>query len=422
MKKITGFTAILTIILLVFILSCQKEMARRAPENAFDASFVKEWYYGTFKKSAEWASSAQKGKKLPDWKHPIVGKIAGHDVIEFPLVEASKNFALPSSLNLADRQRLAGASISRIQFIRGTAPSDIRVREVDYIPDAEYARGKGYDISDQSVVQNNTDFTGTLVVKKWNGESLGLAEFKEGKFEKKGTILKGSLGNRPQTETCTVTEFCIIQQDCILYIYADGMTSNECSEWYNTGECWETEYCTGSEGDICELFNICEDGGGFETECNRDCAEASAILAAITSQDLNEVEMNAGTASAPDPDGIIRKPVSPIWKFLRLNLGLGYFAEYSAFYSGVVFKTNSNATSWKWESLTFGNARRSAGNNPPCISTTLETTPASVIISPDKSDATHSLSYSVSVTAPCALGAEVNSYSNSGFQHFNPNW
>ena len=50
-------------------------------------AFVKNWYYETFKKTAEWLSSAEHGKKLPDWKHGEYKKIGGMEIVEFPLIK-----------------------------------------------------------------------------------------------------------------------------------------------------------------------------------------------------------------------------------------------------------------------------------------------------------------------------------------------
>ncbi|MGQ0738313.1 MAG: hypothetical protein ACT4OJ_04570, partial [Bacteroidota bacterium] len=102
-----------------FGLSCQKEISK-LPEENFDAAFVKEWYYGTFKKSPEWASSSLKGRKLPDWSHPIVGKFRQYDVIEYPLVKGTNEFFIPSDnfISETDKMRIVEASLSRIIFIR----------------------------------------------------------------------------------------------------------------------------------------------------------------------------------------------------------------------------------------------------------------------------------------------------------------
>ena len=99
--------------------SCQKEKHQKQPENSL-APAAKEWYYSSFKKSAEWKQSPLHGKKLPDWGRSSYKKIGNMEIVEFPLVSALKTVLIPSWENLAfaDKKRIeTGGSSANTGFI-----------------------------------------------------------------------------------------------------------------------------------------------------------------------------------------------------------------------------------------------------------------------------------------------------------------
>ena len=83
----------------------------------FDAAFVKEWYYGVFKKSNEWKGSG--GKQLPYWPKGVYKKVGNLEIVEFPLMKKSKDISIPADgLEDYNKIRIAEASLQRIAFIR----------------------------------------------------------------------------------------------------------------------------------------------------------------------------------------------------------------------------------------------------------------------------------------------------------------
>lgn len=272
-------------VLLLFV-SCQKEVSKPSEEN-FDAAFVKEWYYGTFKKSPEWAGSDLRGKKLPDWGKPETGKFGNFEVIEYPLGKGIKAIPVESngSMSEFDRKRIADASLSRIMFIK--KKDKIIVREVEYVPSLEYLALKNYDISKVSVLDPEQDFSGLVVIKEWGGSFVSKVFYEKGKIvkssagNKSATINNSSArGNSVEVVECTTTRFCIWQKDCEIIFNGDQITEI-CGEWYNTGVCWDEEFCY--ETDPCILYGIgCEEEGGDEPEpCNMDCSEAESLVMGI---------------------------------------------------------------------------------------------------------------------------------------------
>lgn len=246
------------------IQACKKnvDVESTSLNNEFTPASVKEWYYSTFKKSAEWAGSKEHGKKLPDWKNGIKTKIAGWDAIEFPLGKSISSFSISAGqLTQADCKRLANASIAKVAFIK-TKNNEIVVREVDYIPDWQYLQSKKFDISAVNTGTAN-DFTGRVVIKKWDGSVIATKIVVDGKAvkttTKKDVEAKGATATN-SLENCTTYEVCEWVRDCEIHYYGDGYIVQECSEWANT-YCWYEQECTGG-GDDCENYGIGCGGGG----------------------------------------------------------------------------------------------------------------------------------------------------------------
>lgn len=263
-KFLWGFA--LALMASIVFLACQKEVS--SPEKqytTFDDKAAKEWYYGTFKKSVDWQGSSEKGTKLPDWKHPLRAKIGKNELVEFPLIKKNSSYPISANnqgktLTTDEIKRIANASISRIVFIKNPS-GQLAIREVDYIPDWNYLQRKGFDISSIDIQSASNDYSGRIIVKKWNGEIVSMAMLENGKIIKRGVKSNTLQKNKEQanglteTEQCFEQQFCIWQQDCVVQIYGDGMMIQECTSWYNTGECWMEYWCE-EGGDPCELYGM----------------------------------------------------------------------------------------------------------------------------------------------------------------------
>src|SRR5690349_5626299 len=94
--------------------ACQKD---KSPVNRIaepPVAEMKEWYYGSFRRSPEYNSlnRALSGKKIPDWNRGRAIKIGTYDVVEFPLIKSKSNFAFNTDVasSTADNMRVAAAS------------------------------------------------------------------------------------------------------------------------------------------------------------------------------------------------------------------------------------------------------------------------------------------------------------------------
>jgi hypothetical protein len=426
MKTLLKTTAIILAFITIGVIGCQKDFnSSSTNENKvltkFNAQNIKEWFYGSFKKSTEWATYKEKVSKSPNWAKFNLSKIGELEAIEFPLTKAKATFAIEGGglLNPMQCKKIANASLSKIIFIK--TPTGIEVREINFIPDWEYLQQKQFDISEIGAATVNKDFTGRVIVKKWDGSIVSSSVFVNGKMKK---IVKSNLNNNiptsnnNNTQICISLQMCIWEQDCTQTIINDVVVSEECGEWVNTGQCWPVEECDGSI-DPCEMYGVNCEGegggggtGGGENPPSGDCtnwseSEAQGVLNAVTSETINNQDSESGNESAPDVNGIIRLPTTKSGVGLKLNIILNYSPVWHTKYTGVLFKTSTNAI-WKWENFSFNNVQQTSGNMAPCISANISTN-ISTAISGNQLTAIASGSFSVSLNCSCLFGSAYGS-------------
>lgn len=320
----------------------------------FDKYAAKEWYYGVFKKSAEWNSynAATNGIKSPDWKHSTYQRIGNMEIVEFPLIKVKSSIFIPSddSRSAADNKRLVESALARIVFIK--SGSKITVRQVDYIPDAAYALKKGYDISNNTVGNFDPDFSGRLIIGKWNGTELSRRLVVNGKITKTGKLKStavGQINNSQQRETTN-------SQNCVTYLITEYWQECEyqwvgdnlekvCSAWEPTGNAWYETYCEGNDNDCtgltdeqcaCALYGDC--GGGGE-EQDATCDELAN--GSWETEDVSEFQ-GSEVSGETVVNGIEKRTKIYKWIFSR-NSWLWYHWHYTSFETATQEKP---ATDW----------------------------------------------------------------------------
>jgi len=416
-KSIFSYTAV-CIILIGIITGCQKEIKKPDTDNEYNSASAKEWYYGTFKKSTEFSSydQVQYGKKLPDWKNGVYKKFGNYEAIDFPLVKEKTfiPFAENDGLSEVDKKRIAAASISRITFIRDKK-GRTEIRETIFIPDIDYLSRNGYDISNNKFGDVDKDFSGMILIKKWDNTNITRSIIRNGKVVQRYTG-QPLLANRMSCNGTLVTEYF---RDCEVNIYGDGMVTEECGPWMPTGNQWCLEDdpvpnpCEdpGSPQCACQEYGLCEgggdDGGDEEPECSMTNEEAQALLSSMSITAVSDGSYTAGGESSPDGNGIIRKPVIVHRDGAVTNYGLGYSDRYELFFNGIIFKTNINSQ-WKWESISFDKISKVSGGPPPCISNSTSASVTGPIISGDKLSATYTASVTSTISITCLFGSEVD--------------
>lgn len=393
-------------LVIFFAIGCQKILS---DENSnmtnssisFNAKAAKEWYYNSFVQSADWKSTYLEENKLPDWKNAVYSKMGDMEIVEFPLFKEKTNIPIPSnnSLTVAEKIRIANASLTRV-IITKDKNSSITIQEVDYIPDWEYLLKKQFDISKVSYGNEVSDFTGKMILKKWDGVDLSIRILVNGRITKTGKIKKleaiPKSNNTANVDYCENVEICLYTQYCS--VYPDGYET--CGPWNYMGICYLEEHCV--------YIPDPEVPPGGEVDCqNWTEAYATSILSAITSQTTTNQYFQSGAESASDANGIIRKPVAVSGVGLTLHLWGDKYPNWNTNYTGVVFKTTSNST-WKWESFAFSSVSQTSGTMGQCMDADVVTN-ISTAISGDKLTGLAAGNFSVAIKCICIFGVRVGS-------------
>lgn len=143
--------------------------------------------------------------------------------------------------------------------------------------------------------------------------------------------------------------------------------------------------------------------------CNMSAGEAQAALDAITVEPINgQGQVFSGSESAPDANGIIRKPVTREGGGARVKLLINIYLTYKSKFTGVVYKNSPNGA-WKWESFAYNSFQLTDGTIPPCFSVTASAV-VSTAISSDKITASAAGNCTIISSIPC-LGGVASSYS-----------
>jgi len=144
-------------------------------------------------------------------------------------------------------------------------------------------------------------------------------------------------------------------------------------------------------------------GGGGTNDCsNRTEEEQENIIKSLTATDPGIVEYENGTTLI-SRSGLEQTPRTPKWHFARIR-GLFYIEyEFTAFFSGVVYR-NNDRDFWKWESIKYSSSAITDGVILPCTSVDINVTATSITISGDEKEAKAKLSYVANFTIMGPLG------------------
>jgi hypothetical protein len=313
-----------SVFLFVAITGCKRNGILNAKTGTFNVDNAKEWYYGTFKNSAEWSRSSLKGKKLPDWKHGSYRRAGNLEILEFPLVSSVKSFLIPSSeLATSDKKRLAEASVTRVSFIK-TKSGKIFLRELDYIPEWGYLNKQNFDMSKASLAPE-ARFTGKVTVKNWDGTLVSSQDLVSGVIVRRGKgvrkVVTGS-HDQPAAANCVTMQYCVWQLDCTITIYGDNMIVTECGEWFNTGDCWieticETNGCEALTEEECNCITFGGCDGEGEGCTQEDIAQGNAQIDEQIQAFEASHELESSDVFDQTPE---KRSITYYWVCLRQNL------------------------------------------------------------------------------------------------------
>lgn len=383
--KLSAFTSLIVLI----VLGCKKTLPSEESDipilsKSFNADFVKEWYYGFFKKSTAWKNSSLSGKQLPDWKNGIYHKAGNMEIVEYPLVKKKTVLSVYSGKNFTsyEANKIMEASLTRIAFIK-TPDNKITVRELDYIPDPEYLKTMNYDISSIIEKAGKNNFKGRIITRNWNGEALFYSKISDGKFIGRGMINNQS-GNTSNTQTCEIYEICEYERFCEEVQVGDTwVETGNCTEWTPTGNCWTEEYCDdedpceymSEEECACMVYGNCN--GGEENNCDPSVVspQEQEFDDYVVMETLAPVMIDAPTTN-PGPDPVTG---THIWEVTRAQYGGSWSIKANtnySYYHYLYYNTNTNFFEHVYDMVSFNTGNGYfVGSNTFIQSTYTQTNP-----------------------------------------------
>lgn len=168
----------------------------------------------------------------------------------------------------------------------------------------------------------------------------------------------------------------------------------------------------------CSCYGGGAGGGGSTSSCeNLTMTQVQTLMGAITDEIGYNVIQYYGQPLWNEETGRITKANNPTWQFYRANFFLGYYAEYSTNYSGLVYKNNANDF-WKWDNISFSSLTKTSGSLPPCMGENFTQTQTSPLISTDKKTAKATISnFSITYTYTCFFGSEAGTRTVTGLEY-----
>jgi hypothetical protein len=361
MRRFIWIISTICCISFLILFACRKSLSPSTKDYPFNAKEAKEWYYGYFKKTSDYASynSFLLGKKLPDWQHALYKKIGSFEIVEFPLDQAKHRVPITENQLLSenDKTRIVEASISKIVFIKNSS-GKIFIRQFQFIPNKEYLQSHNYQINASSFINMDKSFSGSLIISKWDESLLVRKELQDGKVYAQSKSLPHNMNSQRSCNGILVTEW---EQDCEVHIYGDGMITEDCWAWTPTGNQWcfdedppsACETNPSQQSCFCEIIGGCEEGGGGNTGENCD-----GIQESLEGTSVSEMESITTTNANPTT-----RTKNYVWTIYRQIWGLWSFQSHE---TGIQVKVGNE---WHWLSLSHDNISRvgfQIGGNVSC--------------------------------------------------------
>lgn len=287
--------------------SCRKtDSPSPSVSKPFTTKAAKEWWYGSFRKSAAYSQidrnsplappAGSSDKKYPSWKRAISYSIGKLQIVEMPLVYETNSILLPGMqklYNTPEGFRIAKSVIHRLMLIK-KADGTIAVRTVTIVPSPEYAKRHSYDISHISLKSLPSDFSGFQMISGWDKGEKNILRISAGKPVKKMKIIAAeTLARQKSSAGIAARQVCEdvwipnLVWTCVVVPTGDDIADQErCQEigtWveqggYYTVQCHEEpdeDPCTGMspEDCMCQLYGLgCGggDNGGGDTDVLED--------------------------------------------------------------------------------------------------------------------------------------------------------
>lgn len=435
-------------IITILFLSCKKNETTYSPENEAFIEQTKNWFNSSFVNTEEYKNGTTNGNfKKPNWNLGIIYYIGKTQVAEFPLITGRKKVYISETLSESDSRKIIDNTIFKVLFVKApNKPMEVRI--IQFTPTLNYLKSKNFDLSNLSFKDYTKDFKGDFMIfdfdnnfkKGYHFANDGIKTIKlQTKFLNKNNTANVPLLDVTTTSSSDLCDNSIeLESNCWYIVHTtyetictggwnldEGFNPNYCHIEIVSISC-ELAYCDNTidfenclnqgntqEQCLCTLYGIgCGESGGDENgQCNMTVAEAQDILSVVVIEHPDLVEYDEGPEFFEN--GIIRKSRLPRWHFAKIKVIDNFILDYFAVFEGVVFKTTSSNSFWKWEDGLKYKDKQRIGTLPICVSEEMNVIVAEPVISSDRRSATSSLTYVANISIKCIAGWEIKTYTGN---------
>ncbi len=269
-----GSAVLFASLLIFFPFACRKaDFSQSDKTAAFDVAAAKEWWYGSFRKSADFkrvnfsspiiqmlnagndlstvngpnaindGSNASMGlqSRLPSWRRATHKTIGDLQIVEAPLIGGAMlaPIAEPTATK-AEEVKLAALTQHKL-LIASNNGGGPNVRVVTLVPSLRYAKAKNWDLGVMDATALPADFEGDIIACDWAGTLMKAWRKKKGSSRVRlvprlretsnaGVNLQMEGGSAAATQETCWDEFDIIgyQQICIAAPQGDEPPEEAC--------------------------------------------------------------------------------------------------------------------------------------------------------------------------------------------------
>lgn len=230
------------------LLSCKKtEVVQESPisneQGQFGITNAKQFIDATAKKVVLFSggkyfvngatSNPDEGPGLIlDWVHAITSSNDSISIVEIPVASPDGKFGFIASHGYSDERLLK--SVTRLVVQQDNA-GHIKSRLMTIIGDSSYMVSKNYNLSGNTLLTKDADFTGTVLFNYLDGSFSNGWKYKNGKVtntvNQSPTVPVNGVA-MPGDNGCIETVVSTYTQDCVDH-YSNGVYVNtDCSQWY----------------------------------------------------------------------------------------------------------------------------------------------------------------------------------------------
>jgi hypothetical protein len=266
------------IVAVLFIAACQKaDFSPTAIKQKLDVAAAKEWWYGSFRKSAAYSdldfnspftpaellSKATERKtvsiKFPVWSKSSIHQVDGEHLVEVPLKYFTAQIVIPNKDLLSSSELVKIMDASRSTLVFKKSGETLTTRIFTYIPDISYLQQFGSDFHEVSYFQRSS-FTGWVVIREWNEKVVRFKRIEKGEISGNYRVLSNEEKGKYLINTRSIGNATYANMPMTFGGFMASLGLYECSDYYeNAGDEPTPEDCRtwvriGNETDLPEII------------------------------------------------------------------------------------------------------------------------------------------------------------------------